>query len=276
LSKPFLRWVGSKQRLLHQISPYLPRKFGRYFEPFLGSAAPFFHLRPDRAFLSDTNSDLISTFTATRDHPNAILRRLRNEVPDRDTFYRIRSNRSDHPVRRAAEFIYLNKSCWNGLYRVNLKGEFNVPYGAPKSDGILDPSLFRQCSKLLQNQKVKLSVSDFEDACSHAKRGDFVFMDPPYVTAHNNNGFIEYNEKIFGWDDQIRLARLCNRLSSIGVFVLVTNANHLPLIDLYEGFQPIEMVRKSTLAGNIKARRKVSEVLLIGNAPIDYRFSKYQ
>lgn len=260
--RPFLRWVGSKRKLISQILPFVPKEFGTYFEPFLGSGSLFFYLAPKTAVLSDANAELISTFQAVRDAPCQIISYLEGKKPDRNLYYDIRAKRSRGRIKRASEFIYLNKTCWNALYRVNLKGVFNVPYGAPKTNSIFDSRVIRDCAKALKSPTVSLMCADFELACATAKRGDFVFLDPPYVTMHNNNGFIEYNEEIFSWNDQIRLAKLSERLVRAGVTVIVTNANHKPLISLFDGFSVTEIARASTLASDPKARRQVTEVVL--------------
>ena len=263
--RPFLRWVGSKHKLLQQITPYIPKKFNRYFEPFLGSGALFFHLRPTKATLSDSNKDLVATFAAIRDNYSAVAGYLAGTKPNKRLYYKIRGDRSSGRLKRAAEFIYLNKTCWNALYRVNLQGEFNVPYGAPKTDFIFDRAVLRRCSEALRGSDIQLSDADFEEACKDVKKGDFVFLDPPYVTTHNNNGFIEYNEKIFSWDDQVRLAELGDRLARKGAAVVITNANHKPLLELFKGFRYAEVSRISTLAADARSRKSVSEVILYAN-----------
>jgi DNA adenine methylase len=165
-------------------------------------------------------------------------------------------------LERAAEFIYLNKTCWNGLYRVNSRGEFNVPYGAPKSDGILDASNLRACSRALQTEGVSLSAADFEEALDGVEERDLVFLDPPYVTHHNDNGFIDYNEKLFSWQDQIRLANLAVHLSNQGAHVIVTNAYHRDVLDLYDGFRKRPIERLSTLASDASKRGQVKEAVI--------------
>jgi DNA adenine methylase len=176
--RPFLRWVGSKHKLIHQIAPYIPSKFNRYFEPFLGSGALFFNLRPAKANLSDTNKELVNTFAAIRDNYSAVADYLTGAKPDKKLYYKIRNDRSTGRLKRASEFIYLNKTCWNALYRVNLRGEFNVPFGAPKTNFIFDRAVLRRCSETLNGPNIHLAVADFEEACKDAGRGDFVFLDP--------------------------------------------------------------------------------------------------
>ena len=240
----------------------LPRSYRNYYEPFLGSGSLFFLLRPRRAFLSDSCAELVETFEAVRDDVSAVLRQLTPLKPDRDLFYAIRSNRSEERFARAAEFVYLNKTCWNGLYRVNSRGEFNVPYGLPKTDHIVDEINLVACSSALGPKRVRLRCCDFEAALRNVREGDLVFLDPPYVTRHNNNGFIDYNEKLFSWTDQERLAQIARQLADNGAHVLVTNAFHRDVIDLYDGFNVASIDRASTLASNATKRSRVGEALL--------------
>ena len=248
--------------LLRQFVDAIPATYGTYREPFVGGGSLFFLLRPKRAALSDSCADLIATYEAVRDNCAAVLRYLAPLRPDRDLFYEIRSNRSGGRYKRAAEFIYLNKTCWNGLYRVNGDGEFNVPYGAPKTDNIIDPFNLRACAAAIRRPGVRFEVADFEGALLAAVPGDFVFLDPPYVTRHNNNGFVDYNELIFSWDDQLRVAAAANRLAAEGVNVLVTNAFHRDVLELYDGFNVRPLDRPSTIAASASKRGAVTEALL--------------
>jgi DNA adenine methylase len=258
--RPFLRWAGSKRSLLTHIVPLLPNSYVRYWEPFLGSGSLFFLLQARDAVLSDSCGELVETFEAVRDDPEAIIKWLSDKKPDREFYYTLRANRSPDAVSRAAEFIYLNRTCWNGLYRVNARGDFNVPYGKPKTDKLIDPENIYACSASLRT--AQLMTCDFEEAVHEVEPGDLVFFDPPYVTSHNNNGFVDYNEQIFSWKDQERLASLALRLVARGAHVVVANAAHQPVLDLYRGFVAISYDRASTLAGDSKRRGRVNEVLL--------------
>lgn len=262
LPHPFLKWAGSKRYLLKHIVGAIPQTFNTYREPFLGGGSVFFLLKPESAVLSDTNEDLINTYSALRDNADSLFDYIIPLKPNKTTYYKIRGKRSKGKYKRAAEFIYINKTCWNGLYRVNSKGIFNVPYGSPKNNYIADIDNLRECSKLLNKETIDLRISDFEEALVGTKQGDLIYLDPPYVTGHSNNGFVEYNEKIFSWSDQLRLAKVAKQLASIGAHVLVSNANHTQVIELYKGFNKIQIERNSTLAGDINKRGKVSEVLL--------------
>lgn len=261
IPRPFLRWAGSKQALLTQLLPHVPETFGRYYEPFLGSGALFFALKPDRATLSDVSAELIGVWRAVRDAHQQVTEYLSPLRPDKDLYYEIRASRSADPLVRASEFMYLNKTCWNGLYRVNAKGEFNVPYGAPRTDFISDPTNLAACSELLRRSEVSIRQTDFEASLRTVRSGDFVFLDPPYVTKHNHNGFRDYNENLFSWSDQERLATTAKRLIDKGARVLVTNADHPDIAALYPDFGRSTLVRSSTLASNSAKRGNVTEAL---------------
>jgi len=263
---PFLKWAGSKRYILKHIIGAFPQSFNTYREPFLGGGSLFFFLKPEKAILSDTNEDLINTYLAIRHNVDSVFDYISLLKPNKTTYYKIREKRSKGKLKRAAEFIYINKTCWNGLYRVNSKGVFNVPYGSPKNNYIADIDNLRKCSNLLNKETIELRTCDFEEALTGTKQGDLVYLDPPYVTGHSNNGFVEYNEKIFSWADQIRLAKVAKKLSSIGAHVLVSNANHTQVLELYKGFDKIQIDRNSTLAGDINKRGKVSEVLLFSSS----------
>lgn len=260
--RPFLKWAGSKRHVLKHLIDLLPKHINTYYEPFLGTAALFFLLKPRHAVLNDFCIPLMNAFIAVRDNVDAVIKYLRPLKPNKTLFYQIRQKPSRGRFRRAAEFIYLNKVCWNGLYRVNSNGIFNVPYGSPKSNFIADFHNLKACSLTLQSPGVELQSSDFEEAITGAKHGDLVYFDPPYVTGHNNNGFLEYNETIFSWTDQQRLAKVAKYLATKGVHVIISNANHDQIVKLYPGFGVRRFNRSSTLASDAASRRTVSELLL--------------
>lgn len=262
-ARPFLKWAGSKRFLLPTLSSLVPPGFGVYHEPFLGSAALFFELQPSRAFLSDACAELVDTYTAVRDNPRAVLRNLTALTPTRDQYYVVREHRSRGRFKRAAEFIYLNKSCWNGLYRVNAKGEFNVPYGRPTWRQAVVPGVLRSCSEALGAPGVRIDVADFSLVSARAKPNDLVYFDPPYVASHSDNGFRAYNEKLFSWKDQIRLAALAQQLAMQGTHVLVSNASHPSVSALYAGFSMYVVHRPSTLAADVRKRGTVAEAVYV-------------
>jgi DNA adenine methylase len=261
--RPFVRWAGSKQRLLNQIIEHLPETLGRYVDPFLGGGALYFCLQPANAILADSCEPLVNAYRAVRDNVAAVKRLASDLDPlDEELYYEVRGAPAATTYKSAAEFLFLNHSGWNGLYRVNSHGRFNVPYGRPASSVFFDSANLTACSELLGSQRCQLHSQDFRKTLDQVVSGDFVFLDPPYVTGHNNNGFVDYNEKLFSWKDQEDLASKASELADLGARVLITNAHHAEVIKLYPKFSLHTIRRNSTLAGDVSARGQVSEALL--------------
>jgi len=261
-AKPFLKWAGGKRWFVHRYSHLFPNEFNRYIEPFLGSGAVFFSLPPKRAILGDSNADLISTYAAIQQNWQLVYRYLRGHHANHshDYYYKIRQKTYRSPYSRAAQFIYLNRTCWNGLYRVNLKGKFNVPIGT-KTSVVFNDDRFDLVSKKLQS--ATLMVADFEDLIDKAGEGDFVFVDPPYTVRHNHNAFIKYNEKLFSWFDQERLYYALKRAKSRGAMILGTNAYHQSVRNLYgDDFVTMCLSRNSSISSKAATRRKYEELVI--------------
>jgi len=239
------------------ILPLLPRRFQRYYEPFLGSGALFFAAQPGRAFLSDQNRDLILTYRQVRDNPQAVIEELGKLKNTEKDYYAVRSAAPKSEPERAARFIYLSTLSFNGIHRVNLRGVFNVPYGHKTHLRPNAPERILAVSEVLS--KTTIECQDFEVAVASAREGDVVYLDPPYTTAHTNNGFVKYNAKIFTWDDQQRLAVLAHKLARRGCAVLVSNADHHSIRALYKGFRVLEIDRHSVIAASRKFRRRITE-----------------
>ena len=262
-AKPFLKWAGGKRWFVHRYSHLFPTEFDRYIEPFLGSGAAFFHLVPRRAILGDTNADLINTYLAIQQNWQLVYRYLREHHSKHspDYYYQIREKQFRSSFARAAQFIYLNRTCWNGLYRVNLQGVFNVPIGT-KSSVVFEDDRFDLIAEKLQG--ATLIVADFEDLIDAAGEGDFVFVDPPYTVRHNHNGFIKYNEKLFSWFDQIRLVQALKRAKNRGALILGTNAYHQSVRNLYKtDFDTICVSRNSSISSKASTRSKFEELVIL-------------
>ena len=242
-----------------------PAAGSKYIEPFLGGGAVFFALRPTRSVLSDANAELVETYEAVREEVEEVIRFLKRLEHDEESYYRVRKSRPYTRASRAARFIYLNKTCFNGLYRVNTDGDFNVPFGkhGPKLL-VCDTDQLRAASKTLQ--AATLVSDDFGAIIRRAHSGDLVYLDPPYTTAHSNNGFIEYNAKVFSWEDQSRLANLALGLVRRNIRVAVSNADHKSIRDLYDHneFTIHRIKRASTMAGSAAARFAAVELLIVG------------
>jgi len=256
---PLLKWPGGKRYLLKRLIPLLPKGFNRYYEPFVGSGALFFALQPHTAVLSDNNLDLINCYTQVRDRPNDVidyLKKLKNTEKD---YYRIRDRIPTEDVAKAARLIYLTTLSFNGIHRLNLRGEFNVPYGHKTYLQPGDPVRVRMASAILSS--AELRCEDFQASVANVKKGDIVYLDPPYTVAHGNNGFLKYNDKIFSWDDQIRLSNLASDLVKRGCKVIVSNADHPSVLALYKNFKLERVERASVIAADRKFRRQITECI---------------
>jgi len=262
-ASPFLKWAGGKRWLAERHLDLFPEVSGKYIEPFLGSASIYFKLRPPKAELSDANPRLIECYQQMQVDPEIIWALLTDHQQHHSTdhYYKVRSAKYESAAERAAQFLYLNRTCWNGLYRVNKKGEFNVPRGT-KNAVLLPSDNFGAISLVLKS--ATLRCCDFEEPIKRASSGDLVYVDPPYTVQHNFNGFLKYNENIFSWADQIRLREAVVSAASRGVRIVVSNAAHQSVIDLYEGIGKTHFVRRnSVLAADSKKRGSVDEIMVI-------------
>jgi DNA adenine methylase len=261
--QPFLKWPGGKRWLVANHSDWLVTAVGKHIEPFLGGAAVFFHLGPQASLLSDANEDLIETYCAIRDDPEGVFERLRRHHGQhcKSYYYWMRSSKPRTSATRAAKFLYLNRTCFNGLYRVNLNGEFNVPIGS-KTSVVFPTDDFSATSQLLS--QAELVVGDFEKSIECAATGDFIYADPPYTVKHNLNGFVKYNENIFSWADQVRLARVLRDAAARGAHVMVSNADHPSVRELYDDhiWRCQSVSRYSRLASTPEHRRGTTELIV--------------
>ena len=254
--QPFLKWAGGKTQLLSQFEPLFPKKFNRFFEPFLGSGAVFFYLSKTRnacsAFLSDGNPELIDCYLGVRDHLNEIVERLSwyKSFHSTKQFYQVRKlDPWDLTLpNRAARLIYLNKTCFNGLYRVNKKGKFNVPIGRYKTPAILEEPKLRAASLALGG--VNLKSMDFIELSKYVMAGDFVYFDPPYQPLSSTSNFTSYTKVLFDEAKQCELAETCRLLSERGALIMVSNSSTRLIRDLY----PPPMFRVT----QIEARRSIN------------------
>jgi DNA adenine methylase len=244
---------------------HIPEAYNKYYEPFLGGAALFFALTPHPAFLSDTNNDLIDCYEVIRDEPDRLIPRLRGMKNSKKDYLRIRASKPTSDISRAARLLYLSSLAFNGIYRVNLRGEFNVPYGQKRHLDIVQESRIRAASLALRGSTLR--CSDFRTAVASAATGDLVYLDPPYTVAHGSNGFLKYNAKIFSWADQTRLSETAADLDRRGCHVIITNASHASIRQLYPRFNVRAVVRPSRIAASAKFRSPVRELVFSNTIP---------
>ena len=256
---PFLRWAGGKTWLVRRAHKLFGElRFNAYHEPFLGGGAFFFgFVENNLSYLSDANAELIETYDSVRVDPDRVIAIMETFENTALAYYAIRQEAPDCRFRRAARFIYLNQTSFNGLYRVNLKGVYNVPYGA-RTKSFLDPPTLRRASKALQS--ATLGAGDFQDTLKRISEGDLVFIDPPYTVSHNLNGFIKYNQSLFSLHDQHRLATYIREIKNLGAHYILTNAAHAVIKEIFEaGDRRIEVARASLIGGKRAVRGQVSE-----------------
>ena len=258
---PFLRWAGGKRWLLKQLHNYLPVDgFNQYHEPFIGGGSIFFHLQPEKAFISDLNKELIDSYMAVQQDVELVIDFLKDFKNTEEDYYQIRPVKFDDFFQEAARFIYLNQTSFNGIYRVNLNGEYNVPYGKRHNFKFNYDNL-RKASKSIKN--TNFSSGDFSNIMQNVKKGDLVFLDPPYTVTHNSNGFIQYNQKIFSLSEQYRLSEMIDKVKDIGAYYILTNAAHPEVVNIFQKDDPIFEVSRSSAIGGIGSKRgKYAELIM--------------
>lgn len=264
-AKPFLRWAGGKTWLLKSLEAFLPKKINNYHEPFIGGGSVFIHLKStgkiqNKAYLSDKNNDLINAYKILRSQPEQLINVLEEFKNEKDFYYFIRDQKYTDKLEQAAQFIFLNRTSFNGIYRVNLKGEYNVPYGFKAYKQLFDFENFKKISRLLKN--TSLQSRDFAKTLNDINKGDLVFLDPPYTVAHENNGFVKYNQKIFSWEDQERLKEYIEKVKAKKAYFILTNAAHESICNLFHDVTtPHEVNRYSVVGGTGAERREISEYI---------------
>lgn len=276
LLRPFLKWAGGKRQLLPEIRKYYPQKFNHYFEPFLGAGAVLFDLQPKNSTISDFNKELINVYKVIRRNPNELIEKLRIHQANNseEYFYQLRAlDRSESfsklpSIDRAARIIYLNKTCFNGLFRVNSQGQFNVPYGSYENPLIVDEIIIKAVSYYLNEASIQILNVDFADAILEAKANDFIYLDPPYHPISDTSSFTGYNLNGFGEDEQIRLRDSCDDLTERGCKVLQSNSDTPFIRKLYSNDMQYRIYRinavqaKRSINSVSTGRGKINEVLI--------------
>ena len=270
--RPFVKWAGGKTQLLDRLHAYMPKTYNNYFEPFIGGGSFFLNIAPKKATINDFNAELVCAYKCFQN--DELFESLKSELKKHEAnhseeyYYQIRSMDKEEgfltlPIYvRAARMIYLNKSCFNGLYRVNSKGYFNVPSGRKKKVVTFDEENFNSLREYFRNHDITILNGDFEDAVKSAKAGDFVYFDPPYDVIENKNSFTSYAKNDFRKDEQIRLARLYKKLSDKGVFVMLSNHNTSFINELYKDFNIHVVNAKRMINSKADGRGGVEEVII--------------
>lgn len=269
-SKPFLKWAGGKRKLLSKIQHYIPKDFSTYYEPFIGGGAVLFYLLPQKAIISDVSEELVNVYRVIKNNVDELIEDLKKHKNEKEYYYKTRAldrekgfaNLSN--IFKASRIIYLNKTCYNGLFRVNKNGYFNVPFGRYKNPDIVNEENLRSVSQYLNGNDIEILNADFEDALKDVKKGDFVYLDPPYHPLSETSSFTSYTNNGFNVNEQKRLKKVCDRLNKIGCKFLLSNSDSNLVMDLYKDYR--ETIEKVQVPRSINCkasgRGKINEVLI--------------
>lgn len=269
--RPVLKWVGGKRRLIEQIIELFPENYHdrAYHEPFFGGGALFFHLEPNRGSINDVNKRLINFYRVLKEKPKELIEEASQYIYDKAEYYRLRTRFNEEhlsDVEDAAILLYLNKTGYNGLYRVNSKGKYNVPFGRYKNPRIVDEERIIEASKLLEN--ISINSERFYSVNKHAERGDLVYFDPPYLPVSETSDFTAYSKSGFGYEDHVLLKDTCLDLDQRGVYFVQSNSYVEPILDLYKdiGFR-IEIVQMNRAINSKTSKRGGVNEILVTNIP---------
>lgn len=273
LIAPVLKWVGGKRQLISDIEPLIPKKISTYVEPFVGGGAVLFHLQPKKAIINDFNKELMNVYQVIKDNPNELIKVLKEhkDLNSEDYFYEIRSldRRDDFEnlssVQKAGRIIYLNKTCYNGLFRVNRAGFFNTPYGKYKNPSIVNEVTIKAISNYFNSANIKFLTGDYKEALKSLRRGAFVYFDPPYMPISSSSSFTGYTEHGFDYEKQVELRDECLKLHDRGVKFLQSNSYSPEILELYSDQKVfnIEIVKaKRSINSQSDKRGEISEVLI--------------
>ena len=270
LISPILKWVGGKRQLLSEIIPLIPEKYSTYVEPFVGGGAVFFELQPKKAIINDMNSELINVYRVIRDKSDELIEILETHAANHneDYFYKIRSldreegyNELDD-VTKAARIIYLNKTCYNGLYRVNASGQFNTPFGRYKNPKIVDSITIKAMSKYLKRKSIRICEGDYKQVLKTLRKPAFVYLDPPYQPLSASSSFTSYTGEGFSFEDQKELKVECDKLRKKGISFVQSNSDCPEIRELYSDYKIITVKAKRNINSKGNARGEINEVLI--------------
>ena len=268
--QPFTKWTGGKRQLLPIIKSLMPDNYNNYFEPFIGGGALFFDLSPDKAVINDFNNELINCYQQIKKYPQKLIELLAKHQENNSKEYYLelrsadRDNRIDKMtnVERAARIMYMLRVDFNGLYRVNSKNQFNVPYGRYKNPKIVDSVLILSISQYLNSNNIKILTGDFEKAVQDVVAGDFVYFDPPYIPLSETSAFTSYTHEGFTYEDQVRLRDCFKKLDEKGAFVMLSNSSSPLVEELYKDFNIHKVEANRTNGAKTSSRGKISEIIV--------------
>ena len=269
LVSPVLKWVGGKRQLLPSIKPMLPKRITSYCEPFVGGGAVLFELQPKKAIVNDINSDLILVYTVIRDNVEALIELLETYQNEESFYYELRNIDRDQEkydklseIERAARVIFLNKTCYNGLYRVNNAGEFNSPFGKYKNPNIVNAPVLRAVSTYFNSSEITFSTTDFELVLEQVRKGTFVYLDPPYDPVSDTSSFTGYSKGGFSREQQIQLRECCDRLNARGVKFMLSNSATDFIREQYSDYHITIVQAKRAINSVASKRGDVDEVII--------------
>ena len=267
---PVVKWVGGKRQLLEDIVPLIPKTFTTYVEPFIGGGAVLFDVQPKKAIINDFNHELINIYRVIKDNPSELILALEKheELNSEEYFYKIRSlDRSRcygemNEIEKAARIIYLNKTCYNGLFRVNRAGQFNSPYGKYKKPNIVNRPVVLAMSKYFNENNIKIIDGDYKLALKNLRKGAFVYFDPPYMPISTSSSFTGYTENGFDENQQVKLKEECDKLNSKGIKFLLSNSDHPFIRELYKDYKIVTVKAKRSINSNGNKRGEITEILV--------------
>ncbi|MDR6300669.1 DNA adenine methylase [Mesonia maritima] len=262
-ASPILRWAGGKNWLVKHINKLIPENFNNYHEPFIGGASIFLAVNPsNNTYISDLNKDLIDTYKAVKENPKNVIDNLKTFENTKEFYYHLREQELNNEYAKAARFIYLNQTSFNGIYRVNLKGKYNVPYGHRTKNFIEEEKIYRLSERFLNST---IEWGDFEINKDYIQERDLVFLDPPYTVSHNKNGFIKYNQRLFSLEDQYRLSEYIDFIKNRNAYYILTNAAHEKVKEIFHKGDKRFVKNRASLIGGNNSKRGIIEEYIFTN-----------
>ena len=266
---PFVKWVGGKRQLLNEVEKHIPEQFSRYYEPFVGGGAVLFYVQPKNAVINDSNEELVNLYNVIKETPEELIEDLKKHKNEEGYFYEVRGIDREKEkyqaltrIERASRIIFLNKTCYNGLFRVNSSGEFNSPFGRYKNPNIVNDIIIRAAGNYLSKNNIQILNTDYEKSLSKIRKGAFVYFDPPYYPISDSSSFTGYTKNGFDKTEQERLKKVCDKLNDKGVNFLLSNSSIKFIRDLYKDYNVFSIKAKRAINSKGDGRGEITEVLV--------------